>query len=175
VCEKTEGQTISKKQGAEQSAEQSAAQVVTSSTFLAEQSADVISQELYLVFANLGKWHLQKEATASVSGEEGLLHYLAYKKNGVSSGFLKEQLEVGSGRMSDILKRLEEKELILRRDDPKDSRKVIVYITEQGREHAVYANERLRVWYRKLQEYLGERDSKELVRILKRLGNFEEE
>ena len=171
MCEKTEGQTISKKQGAEQSA----AQVVTSSTFLAEQSADVISQELYLVFANLGKWHLQKEATASVSGEEGLLHYLAYKKNGVSSGFLKEQLEVGSGRMADILKRLEEKELILRRDDPKDSRKVIVYITEQGREHAVHANERLRVWYRKLQEYLGERDSKELVRILKRLGNFEEE
>ena len=141
----------------------------------AGQSADAISQELYVMFANLGRWNLQKEATASVSGEEGLLHYLAYKKNGVSSGFLKEQLEVGSGRMADILKRLEEKELISRRDDPKDSRKVIVYITEQGREHAVRTNERLHAWYRKLQEYLGERDSRELVRILRRLGSFEEQ
>ena len=140
-----------------------------------EESADAISRELYVMFANLGRWHLQKEATASISGEEGLLHYLAYKKNGVSSGFLKEQLDVGSGRMADILKRLEEKELISRRDDPKDSRKVIVYITEQGREHAVRTNERLYVWYRKLQAYLGEHDSRELVRILRRLGSFEEE
>lgn len=140
-----------------------------------EESADAISRELYVMFANLGRWHLQKEATASISGEEGLLHYLAYKKNGVSSGFLKEQLDVGSGRMADILKRLKEKELISRRDDPKDSRKVIVYITEQGREHAVRTNERLYVWYRKLQAYLGEHDSRELVRILRRLGSFEEE
>lgn len=138
-------------------------------------SKDVISDELYQMFANLGKWHLQKEATASVSGEEGLLHYLAYKKNGVSSGYLKEQLEVGSGRMADILKRMEEKQLILRKDDPKDSRKVIVFITEQGREHAVLTNDRLHAWYRKLQEYLGVEDSKELLRILKRLANFPEE
>lgn len=136
---------------------------------------DAISDELYQMFAYLGKWHLQKEATASVSGEEGLLHYLAYKKNGVSSGYLKEQLEVGSGRMADILKRMEEKQLILRKDDPKDSRRVIVFITEQGREHAVLTNDRLHAWYRKLQEYLGEQDSKELLRILRRLASFPEE
>lgn len=136
---------------------------------------DAISDELYQMFAYLGKWHLQKEATASVSGEEGLLHYLAYKKNGVSSGYLKEQLEVGSGRMADILKRMEEKQLILRKDDPKDSRRVIVFITEQGREHAMLTNDRLHAWYRKLQEYLGEQDSRELLRILRRLASFPEE
>ena len=86
---------------------------------------DAISEELYAAVANLGRDREQKIVTASASGEEGLLHYLAYKHDGVYSGVLKDQLGVGSGRMADILRRLEEKELIVRSEDTEDSRELI--------------------------------------------------
>ena len=43
---------------------------------------DAISEELYAAVANLGRDREQKIVTASASGEEGLLHYLAYKHDG---------------------------------------------------------------------------------------------
>lgn len=137
-----------------------------------EKEPDAVSSELYRLFASLGRRREQKVTTASASGEEGLLHYLAFQKDGVSSGFLREQLQVGSGRMADILRRLEEKQLIVRCDDEKDSRRVLVYITESGRAQAIRTQKRVLAWYRKLWLYLGEEDGKELMRILTRLVKF---
>lgn len=134
---------------------------------------DAISEELYAAVANLGRDREQKIVTASASGEEGLLHYLAYKRDGVYSGVLKDQLGVGSGRMADILRRLEEKELIVRSEDTEDSRRVVVHITELGRERAVSMNQRVLAWYGRLHEYLGEEDSRELIRLLKKLSKFQ--
>ena len=134
---------------------------------------DAISEELYAAVANLGRDREQKIVTASASGEEGLLHYLAYKHDGVYSGVLKDQLGVGSGRMADILRRLEEKELIVRSEDTEDSRRVVVHITELGRERAVSMNQRVLAWYGRLYEYLGEEDSRELIRLLKKLSKFQ--
>ena len=134
---------------------------------------DAISEELYAAVANLGRDREQKIVTASASGEEGLLHYLACKHAGVYSGVLKDQLGVGSGRMADILRRLEEKELIVRSEDTEDSRRVVVHITELGRERAVSMNQRVLAWYERLHEYLGEEDSRELIRLLKKLSKFQ--
>ena len=134
---------------------------------------DAISEELYAAVANLGRDREQKIVTASASGEEGLLHYLAYNHDGVYSGVLKDQLGVGSGRMADILRRLEEKELIVRSEDTEDSRRVVVHITELGRERAVSMNQRVLAWYGRLHEYLGEEDSRELIRLLKKLSKFQ--
>ena len=134
---------------------------------------DAISEELYAAVANLGRDREQKIVTASASREEGLLHYLAYKHDGVYSGVLKDQLGVGSGRMADILRRLEEKELIVRSEDTEDSRRVVVHITELGRERAVSMNQRVLAWYERLHEYLGEEDSRELIRLLKKLSKFQ--
>ena len=134
---------------------------------------DAISEELYAAVANLGRDREQKIVTASARGEEGLLHYLAYKHDGVYSGVLKDQLGVGSGRMADILRRLEEKELIVRSEDTEDSRRVVVHITELGRERAVSMNQRVLAWYGRLHEYLGEEDSRELIRLLKKLSKFQ--
>lgn len=134
---------------------------------------DAVSAELYAALAELGRRREQKVTTASASGEEGLLHYLAYKHDGVYSGVLREQLGVGSGRMADILRRLEEKQLIVRREDTEDCRRVIVHITESGREHAVRMNRRVLAWYGRLRDYLGEEDSQELIRLLKKLSEFQ--
>lgn len=135
--------------------------------------SDAISAQLYAAMADLGRRREQKVTTASASGEEGLLHYLAYKHDGVYSGVLKEQLGVGSGRMADILRRLEEKELIVRREDTEDCRRVVVHITELGREHAISMNRRVLAWYGRLREYLGEEDCQELIRLLKKLSEFQ--
>ena len=98
---------------------------------------------------------------------------MAYKHDGVYSGVLKDQLGVGAGRMADILRRLEEKELIVRSEDTEDSRRVVIHITELGRERAVSMNQRVLAWYGRLHEYLGEEDSRELIRLLKKLSKFQ--
>ncbi len=131
-----------------------------------------IGSELYRVFAYLARQQVQKRTAASARGEEGLLQYLAYQKDGVSSGFLKEQLCVSSGRMADILKSLEEKQMIYRTLDPEDSRRVLVHITAVGRGQAARTSERIRAWYEKLTDYLGEEDSRELIRIIRKLNEF---
>lgn len=137
-----------------------------------QDTPSVVSEELYRMAAGFGRRQEQREIAASISGEEGLLHYLVYQKDGVTSGFLRNKLEVGSGRMADILRRLEEKELVVRSADPDDCRRVIVHVTEQGREQAIRTNERMVAWYGKLQAFLGEEDTRELIRILKRLEEF---
>ena len=73
---------------------------------------------------------------------------------------------------ANILRRLEEKELIVRSEDTEDSRRVVVHITELGRERAVSMNQRVLADGR-LHEYLGEEDSRELIRLLKKLSKFQ--
>ncbi len=61
----------------------------------------------------------------------------------------------------------------MRSEDTEDSRRVVVHITELGRERAVSMNQRVLAWYGRLHEYLGEEDSRELIRLLKKLSKFQ--
>lgn len=67
-------------------------------------------------------------------GEMGILVYLMHVKDGVSAGDLSKNLYLTTGRIAATLKTLEKKMYIERRADSNDGRKVLVYITELGKE-----------------------------------------
>ena len=74
-------------------------------------------------------------------GEIGILIFLTFQKDGVTSGHLSEELLVSTGRIASALKTLEKKQLIERRMDGKDKRRVNVYITEAGRKFTLEKHE----------------------------------
>ena len=78
-----------------------------------------------------------------------------------------EQLHVVPGRMTDILKSLENKGFIKRCKDNEDRRKVNVFLTEEGKIEAKEKRKYITEEYRGLFEILGEEDTKELIRLLK--------
>lgn len=69
-------------------------------------------------------------------GEIGVLNYLAFDKNGATSGELSEKLNVTTARIASILNSLENKEYIRRKEDEFDKRKTLVVITSKGQELA---------------------------------------
>lgn len=69
-------------------------------------------------------------------GEVGVLGYLAFENNNVTSGHLSEKLNVSTARIASILNSLENKKYIKRKIDKNDKRKTLVVITKSGIELA---------------------------------------
>lgn len=96
-------------------------------------------------------------------GEVGVLSYLAFDKDEVSSGELSEVLGVTTARVASILNSLEIKGYVKRKEDSLDKRKTLVVITEKGKELAINAKREIinkiisvvrEVGYEEIMEYV---------------------
>lgn len=126
-----------------------------------------LGEELYSVLAELLNRKINRTVQDSIRGEYGVLRYLMYVEDNVTAGTLTEQLHVVPGRMTDILKSLENKGFILRCRDEEDKRRVNVCITEDGRIEAEEKRNYISDEYQELFQILGEKDTRELIRLLK--------
>jgi len=111
-----------------------------------------------------------KTASGINAGEPAVLQYLSAHEDGdpATPSKLAKQLDITRARMTRILDSLEKKGLVVREQDPGDKRRMMVSITDEGRERAKneYASS-IRAMD-KFIETLGERDANELLRILKK-------
>ncbi len=126
-----------------------------------------LPEELYGVLADLLNRKSNIAILDSIRGEYGVLNCLNDLEEGASAGELCKRLHVVPGRMADILKKLEEKELIVRTKDENDRRVVISRITEKGRKVSDEKRELIHNEYKGMFEQLGEKDVRELIRLLK--------
>ena len=102
-------------------------------------------------------------------GEMGILIFLNFKQDGVTSGELSDALRVSTGRVASALKSLEKKQLIVRSTDAEDKRRVYVHITDIGRQIIMKKhNEAIEQMEKSLQK-LGKEDAKKFVELTKRL------
>ncbi|WP_294395563.1 MarR family winged helix-turn-helix transcriptional regulator [uncultured Clostridium sp.] len=130
-------------------------------------SGENLGEELYSVLAELLNRKINRTVQDSIRGEYGVLRYLMYVEDNVTAGTLTEQLHVVPGRMTDILKSLENKGFIIRCRDEEDKRRVNVCITEKGRIEAEEKRNYITDEYQDLFQILGEKDTIELIRLLK--------
>ncbi len=107
-------------------------------------------------------------AKAASQGEERVLLYLWRHQGQVLSGELTKELRLTSGRMANILRVLEKKKYIERRIDAQDKRKVKVILQEKGRVFIMDIYKRRLQEHQKLLEELGTKDSRELIRLMKK-------
>ena len=103
-------------------------------------------------------------------GEIGITLYLTMKKDKILVGELSKELNLSSGRTAIALNSLEKKGYIMRDKSNEDKRKVVVGITEKGKEFALSKREKAINCMTKLLEYLGEDDAKTLIRILNKIN-----
>lgn len=130
-------------------------------------SGENLGEELYSVLAELLNRKINRTVQDSIRGEYGVLRYLMYVEDNVTAGTLTEQLHVVPGRMTDILKSLENKGFIIRCRDEEDKRRVNVCITEKGKIEAEEKRNYITDEYQDLFQILGEKDTIELIRLLK--------
>ena len=105
-------------------------------------------------------------------GEAGIIAYLTFIKNGISAGELSEALQVSTARIASILNALENKNSIKRIIDKNDKRRVIVYVEEQIKKETVERWNLAIQELAKVFETMGEKDTKELLRLLDKMGNI---
>ncbi|MDR0293800.1 MAG: MarR family transcriptional regulator [Oscillospiraceae bacterium] len=119
---------------------------------------------------SLRKVEPHKHINEALHGEMFVLLYIAFRGGDVLPGEISHEMEVSSARVAAALNGLEGKGLITRRTDSSDRRKVLVGVTEEGRD---FAEKQYRAMLEKAAELLsmlGERDAVEYVRITGRLA-----
>ena len=126
-----------------------------------------LGDELYNLLAEFLNRRINRTVQDSIRGEYGVLRYLKYIQDNVTAGMLSEQLHVVPGRMTDILKSLENKGFIRRCKDEEDKRRVNVCITDTGRSEAEEKRQYIEKEYKGLFEILSKDDTEELIRLLK--------
>ncbi len=135
-----------------------------------ELMSDIIS-----VLSDLSKKNILSIFQSNLKGENFLLAHLFESGGESTPGRLAEFLNVSAARIAAILRSLENKSLIERFIDGNDKRHVIVKLTEQGKERVNSIRNEMIHHASETLENLGEEDSAELVRILKKIVKNEKQ
>ena len=101
----------------------------------------------------------------SQRGIDLALIYLSEADGMVIAGDLARELNVSTARIAILLKKMEDKSLIIRRRSDSDARQIVVEITPKGLEHVQKMREQLLARTELLLEKVGKKDLDEFIRI----------
>ena len=125
------------------------------------------AQEIFNCMRLLNKAPTIKEMNGISQGEMAMLAYLTFEHNGATAGELTETFEVGSSRTAAILNTLEKKGYAIRKPDPKDGRRVLVFVTETGKAETKVRHMEAMQHMADFLKLLGPEDAETLLRIIK--------
>ena len=134
------------------------------------ETSEIVKEIMEIFIKPKKNKHQIQEIIGELSkGEVGVLAYLLNVNNNISSNELEKHLQVSSARIASTLNSLEKKGLIKRNKSEEDKRKIIISITKNGRITIEKHREKVERYLRKMVEILGEKDSLECIRIVKRI------
>ena len=110
-----------------------------------------------------------------VRGESGVMLYLYHVGRPMYPGELTEKLGLTTGRIANILKELEESNLIVRATDRLDKRRVRVALTPEGEARAKQLNAEAVAFHAGLLEHLSPEEAQQFLNMLRRMADFPEE
>ena len=114
-----------------------------------------------------------KHLSESMHGESVILRFLSETEEmGVIPSEISNEMQISSARIATTLNSLERKGLITRQIDVADRRRILVSLTQAGKEHAQHDIERIVSMTADMLRFLGERDAAEYVRITGRLAEM---
>jgi DNA-binding MarR family transcriptional regulator len=103
------------------------------------------------------------------SGEALLLKLLVLNDGPIHPSELRQRTCISSARVAAILNTLEKKGLIVRAIDRQDRRRILVTITDEGRERAEREIAEIETELAAVFRELGQKDTEEFLRLLARL------
>jgi len=128
-----------------------------------------LANDLIVKLRELHKVKPYKNIIESMQGESPVLEYVANHDGYVLPGEIAREMDVSSARIAAILNRLDDKGLITRQVDTKNRRQRLVGTTQDGKKVAGEYKQTLLGDAAKILDLLGEHDTKEYVRITKRM------
>lgn len=131
-----------------------------------------IAEDIFVELKNNTQTSLEEILGDFNKGEIGVLSYLAFDEDGVTSGMLSEKLGVTTPRMASILNSLEAKGYINRNTDVSDKRKSLVTITKKGMILAKDVKDNLIDKIISVIKCIDYNDIKEYIRINKEIKNI---
>lgn len=130
-----------------------------------------MAEELFEYMNQFVKGPMQRIQNVS-KGELAILNYLACRQGETIPSELSSSFQLSTARVANTLNSLERKGYISRVHDKTDRRKVLVFITDEGRAVESMRHEEVIEGLENLLNKLGEEDSGELMRIFRKIKGF---
>ena len=132
-----------------------------------------LTEQMLLAVTSLNRSCIPQSVHEPLKGENFLLDYLSAQNGCSTPGALREVLGVSAPRTAAMLRALDEKGMLRRCTDCCDRRRVVVHMTELGRQTAEQARASLCAHVQCVLRQLGEQDTRELIRLLSRITEIE--
>lgn len=129
-----------------------------------------LAREYMQVMHQMRNLNGQKKIHDSMHGENFMLNYISQRQGGIIPSEISNEMGITSARIAAALNSLEAKGLITRRIDTEDRRRILIELTEAGREQAKKHYDMIMNITINMLQYLGEEDAMELIRIMKKLA-----
>jgi len=130
--------------------------------------AEAFIEQMHL----LRRFKPQKIINDSLHGEVFMLHNIAASEDCMIPSELSNAMGISGARIAATLNGLESKGYVTRQIDPSDRRRILVALTDKGKEKNEAYRMELIYMTAKMLSLLGEHDAKEYVRITKKLGEL---
>jgi Transcriptional regulators len=125
---------------------------------------------LDIMYAMRGR-NAQKRVNDSMHGEAFVLSYVSEHEGNVIPSDISNAMGITSARVAAALNGLEGKGLVTRRIDTEDRRRILIDLTDAGREKVQEQKQMMVGFVTGMLQYLGENDAKEYIRIMKKLAD----
>ena len=125
---------------------------------------------LDIMYAMRGR-NAQKRVNDSMHGEAFVLSYVSEHEGNVIPSDISNAMGITSARVAAALNGLEGKGLVTRRIDTEDRRRILIDLTDAGREKVKEQKQMMVGFVTSMLQYLGESDAKEYIRIMKKLAD----
>lgn len=122
------------------------------------------------IMYQMQKRKAQKQINDSMHGEQFVLFFISKHEGDVIPSEISNEMGISTARIATALNSLEGKGLITRKIDVDDRRRILVNLTDTGREHVQEQYQMIINITTKMLQYLGENDANEFLRIMKRLS-----
>jgi DNA-binding MarR family transcriptional regulator len=139
------------------------------------QSSQELAFELQNVVGQLKRSNTLKHDCSNLKGAEKHVLFLIYElKSGqpITISEIANKIGVTLAAVTHQINTLEKQDLVKRLSDSGDRRVVLIELTKKGREQVVALKKEFAKKTQILAEFLGEKDTKELIRLVKKMSEF---
>lgn len=122
--------------------------------------------------------HIEKARPLSIlsntfnkGGEEGVLLWLGCQgaDTAIYAMDICRHFGLTPGRVANIVKKLEERNYISRREDPDDQRRSMICLTQEGREHAKFLLHQMESYHRQIIQMIGKNHAVHCKEVMEEL------
>ena len=133
---------------------------------------EALARELMRSIDQRKKAPPHEQISASMRGEMAVLRLLEHETAPMTAGEISRKLGMTTPRIAAVLGTLEKKNMILRKADECDKRRIQVTLTEEGSQFCQQKKEHALRDMTRLLTQLGSEDAAHFVRIMKRIHEF---